>query len=120
MDGMNITFPAVKGRMGSRDYYVAMFPMSVVPRLFKFRDWAELPPEARAQRKLNEKRVPEITRYILEHEDDWVFSSLTASFRAEEAFKPLVEDGSIGMLELPLDTEFLINDGQHRKAAMEE
>jgi DNA sulfur modification protein DndB len=116
----NISFPAVKGRMGLRDYYVAMFPLSVVPRLFKFRDWGELPAEARAQRKLNEKRVPEITRYIIEHEDDWVFSSLTASFQAEEQFTPVAEDESIGLLELPLDSEFLINDGQHRKAAIEE
>src|SRR5205085_11945040 len=30
------------------------------------------------------------------------------------------DEGTIGMLGLPLGTEFLINDGQHRKAAIEE
>jgi DNA sulfur modification protein DndB len=120
MDGMKISFPAVRGIMGERHYYVAMFPLSVIPRLFKFRDWAGLPPEVRAQRKLNDKRVPEITRYILEHEDAWVFSSITASFKAEETFRPLDPEGQIGMIELPLDAEFLINDGQHRRAAIEE
>jgi DNA sulfur modification protein DndB len=121
MSSMTIKFPAVKGTMGTRDYYVAMFPLAVIPRLFKFRDWGELPAEARAQRKLNDKRVPEITRYILDHEDDWVFSSLTASFLGEETFRPFDdESANIGMIELPLNTEFLLNDGQHRKAAIEE
>src|ERR671911_501048 len=83
VDGMQMRFPAVRGRMGSREYYVAMLPLRVLPRLFRFDDGRQLPPEQRAQRKLNEKRVPEITRYILDHEDDWVFSSLTASFPSE-------------------------------------
>ncbi|PLS84267.1 MAG: DNA sulfur modification protein DndB [Actinobacteria bacterium] len=120
MASMEIAFPAIKGRQGARDYYVAMLPLKVIPRLFTFRDWAELPPEVRAQRTLSTKRVPEITRYILEHEDDWVFSSLTASFEADENFQPSELDPNIGVLRVPLDAEFLINDGQHRRAAIEE
>jgi len=106
--------------MGRRTYYAAMLPLAVVPRLFTFRDWAELSPDQRAQRTLSQKRVPEITRYILENEDDWVFSSLTASFRADEHYMPSELNPDLGILELPLDTEFLINDGQHRRAAIEE
>lgn len=120
MTSMQMSFPAVKGRQGARDFYVAMFPLKVIPRLFTFRDWAELPPEVRAQRTLSTKRVPEITRYILEHEDDWVFSSLTASFKADEEFLPSDLDPNLGVLQVPLDAEFLINDGQHRRAAIEE
>ncbi len=120
MASMQMSFPAVKGRQGTRDFYVAMFPLNVIPRLFTFRDWSELPPEVRAQRVLSGRRVPEITRYILEHEDDWVFSSLTASFKADEVFTPSELDPNIGVLQVPLDAEFLINDGQHRRAAIEE
>lgn len=120
MTSMEMSFPAIKGRQGARDYYVAMLPLKVIPRLFTFRDWAELPPEVRAQRTLSTKRVPEITRYILEHEDDWVFSSLTASFEAEEDFLSSELDPNIGVLTVPLEAEFLINDGQHRRAAIEE
>lgn len=87
----------MKGRQGARDFYVAMFPLKVIARLFTFRDWAELPPEVRAQRILSTKRVPEITRYILEHEDDWVFSRLTASFKAEEEFQPSELDPNLGV-----------------------
>lgn len=112
-------FAAVRGRMGNRDFYVVMFPLGLVPRYFKFRDWASMPPEQRAQRTLSEKRVPEIARYILEHEDDWVFSSLTASFDAEEEFVPSELDANLGVLRLPITAEFLIADGQHRRAAIE-
>lgn len=120
MTSMEMTFPAVKGRQGSRDFYVAMFPLRVIPRLFTFKDWAEYSPEVRAQRTLAAKRVPEIARYILEHEDDWIFSSLTASYEADADFEPSDLDESIGVLRVPLDAEFLINDGQHRRAAIEE
>lgn len=111
---------AIRGKMGARDYYCVMFPLGLVPRYFKFRDWAEMPPEQRAQRKLSDKRVPEITKYILDHEDDWVFSSLTASFNVEPEFLESEIDPNIGILRMPLEADFLINDGQHRKAAIEQ
>jgi DNA sulfur modification protein DndB len=110
---------AIRGTMGAREYYCAMFPLGLVPRYFKFRNWAEMPPELRAQRKLTERRVPEITRYILEHEEDWVFSSLTASYNADSEFIPSDIDPNLGILRLPLEADFLLNDGQHRKAAIE-
>jgi DNA sulfur modification protein DndB len=115
-----ISFPALRGKMGNREFYVAMFRLRLIPRLFKFPDHDELPPEQRAQRILNMKRVPEIARYILEHEDGWVFSSLTASFMGEEQFIAVDGNPNIGVLSMPLDTDFLINDGQHRRAAIEE
>jgi DNA sulfur modification protein DndB len=110
---------AIRGQMGAREYYSVMFPLGLVPRYFKYKNWAELPAEQRAQRTLVDKRVPEITRYILEHEDDWVFSSLTASFDVEPEFISSELDPDIGVLRLPLSAEFLINDGQHRRAAIE-
>jgi DNA sulfur modification protein DndB len=115
-----MTFPAIRGQQGKHDFYVAMFPLGVIPRLFKFIDYSELPPEQRAQRALLRKRVPEIARYILDNEEGWVFSSLTASFTADESFDAVGDNPNIGVLKLPLDTEFSINDGQHRRAAIEE
>ncbi|HEX9560538.1 MAG TPA: DNA sulfur modification protein DndB, partial [Candidatus Dormibacteraeota bacterium] len=64
---MYMSFPAIRGKQGKRDFYVAMFPLGVIPRLFKFVDYTELPPEQRAQRALLRKRVPEIARYMLEN-----------------------------------------------------
>lgn len=117
---MDVTFPAMRGSMGSRVYYTAMVPLKVVPRLFTFRDYSDMPPEQRAQRVLQETRVPDITRYMLDNEDDYLFSAVTVSYDGEPAFRPLTEDEQIGLLTLPLDTNFVINDGQHRCRAIQE
>jgi DNA sulfur modification protein DndB len=114
-------FPAIRGKMGSREFYVVLLPLSVVPTIIASPRSANLPPEVRAQRKLNERRVPDITRYILDNEDDWLFSSLTASFDEEPKFEPLSKaNPNVGMLRLPLTTQMLINDGQHRRAAIQD
>jgi DNA sulfur modification protein DndB len=104
--------------MGSRSYYVVLLPLSQVPRLLDVPDGEELTPEARSQRKLVQSRIPEITSYILENEEDWLFSSITASFDAEVDFTP-GENPDAGVLELPLESRLLVNDGQHRRAAIE-
>jgi DNA sulfur modification protein DndB len=114
-----ISFPALRGKMGGRSYYVLLLPLEVVPRILTVPDGTTLTPEARAQRKLNLQRIPEMTRYITENEDSWLFSSLTASFDAEEKFNATEEDPNMGTLTLPLTTQLMVNDGQHRRAAIE-
>ena len=54
---------------------------------------------------------------------DYVFSSITASIDGQIEFTPFKnEDGfsDLGQLKVSLDSRFLINDGQHRRAAIEE
>lgn len=115
---MKVSFPAMRGAIGQREYYSCMMKMSVVPKMFTFRDWAEFTPEEREQRVLNEKRIPQMAKYILDNEEGYLFASITASYKCEVNFKPLGEDG-LGMLEMDFqDAEFVINDGQHRCAAI--
>ena len=118
--GMTLTFPAMHGVMGKRDFYVAIMKLALVPKLFKFRDWAELPPEQRAQRVIQKSRIPEITQYILDNEDGYLFSSLTASFNCEPIFTPVPGHAELGSLQMPFEADLVINDGQHRRAAIEE
>jgi DNA sulfur modification protein DndB len=117
---MKLSFPAMRGHMGRRDYFVAMMKLALVPKLFKFRDWAELPPEQRAQRVIQKNRIPEITQYILQNEDGYLFSSLTASYNSEPDFQAFAGHQDIGVLEIPFEADLVINDGQHRRAAIEE
>jgi DNA sulfur modification protein DndB len=117
---MILSFPAMRGSMGRRDYFVTMVKLNLVPKLFKFRDWAELPPEQRAQRVIQKSRIPEITQYILDNEDGYLFSSLTASFDCEPKFTPVDGREDLGVLEVPFESDLVINDGQHRRAAIEE
>lgn len=117
---MTLTFPAMHGVIGRRDYYVAIMKLALIPKLFKFRDWAELPPEQRAQRVIQKNRIPEITQYILDNEDGYLFSSLTASFNCEPTFTPVPGHTDLGLLRMPFEADLVINDGQHRRAAIEE
>lgn len=119
MDGFTYKFPAVKGIQAKREYYIAMIPMKMIKALF--RDEEEyVAPEYRAQRRLNMTRIPEISTYITDNRESYVFSSLTASIDGEYEFQESREKGckGIGILEISMDARFLINDGQHRKAAI--
>jgi DNA sulfur modification protein DndB len=114
-------FPTIRGVQAGHEYYVTMCPLRLIPRLFVFDD-EELPPELRAQRNLNRARVPEIARYITENPDSYVFSALTASVDADIRFDPYGELGSdrrVGTLTIPMSARFVINDGQHRRAAIQ-
>jgi len=116
---VKVRFPALKGRIGGRDYYATLMSLSEVPRLFKFNDWEQIDPQARAQRALNVSRIPDITKYILDNEDGYIFSSITASYKSDVTFVPSSVDDRIGDLEMDLEgMEFVINDGQHRAAAI--
>jgi DNA sulfur modification protein DndB len=120
--GFSYNFPALRGKQGGKDYYVVMCPLRLIPKIFLF-DEEEIAPEHRAQRILNRVRIPELTNYIVENQNDYVFSSLTASIDGEIEFIPFSNDQHIqdlGQLHISLDSKFLINDGQHRRAAIEE
>lgn len=110
-------FPVVKGNQANHEYYIAMVPLKMISRLFPD-DEEYVSPEYRAQRKLNEARVPVISKYILDNRESYVFSALAASIDGAFQFVPMSEGDDIGTLEVSMDARFLINDGQHRKAAI--
>lgn len=111
-------FPAIRGVQAGREYYVSMCPLRLIPKIFLF-DEEELTPELRAQRTLNKARVPEMARYLTEHADSYVFSALTASVDADLDFEPTAGNSSLGILRIGMAGRFIINDGQHRRAAIE-
>jgi DNA sulfur modification protein DndB len=115
------TFPAVRGEQAGRPFFIAMCPLRMVPRLFVFNE-EEVPPELRAQRTLNRGRVPAIARYLVAHPQSYVLSALTASVDAKVSFNSFTSDASesLGVLHIPMGARILINDGQHRRAAIEE
>ncbi len=110
-------FPVVRGRQAAREYYIAMVPLKMLVKLFPNDDEYVLP-EYRAQRKLNTSRIPVISRYILENRDSYVFSALAASIDGKFCFKESEQGAGTGILEVSMEARFLINDGQHRKAAI--
>jgi DNA sulfur modification protein DndB len=97
--------------------------MKIIPKIFIFNE-EEVPPELRAQRTLNRARIPEIASYLVENPKNYILSALTASIDASNVgFQPYVDKGpasNLGILNIPMDVSILINDGQHRRAAIEE
>ena len=110
-------FPVVRGVQAKKEYYIAMVPLKMISKLFPDEE-GFIPPEYRAQRRLNAARVPVISRYILDNKESYVFSALAASIDGEFIFKADQENHDVGVLEVSMDATFLINDGQHRKAAI--
>ena len=116
-ESMFYRFPAMRGIQANSEYFVCMIPLGVLSKIF-IEDSSDVLPEFRAQRKLNEQRIPEIRDYIINNRDSYVFSALAASVDGEVAFFPIKALGNIGELEIDINATFLINDGQHRKAAI--
>lgn len=122
MESNTYDFTAIRGIQAGTAYYVIMVPLKVVPRLFRFDDDA-IPAELRAQRVLNAARVPAIARYITDNADEYILSSLCVSVDGEMEFEPADQGGplrAVGKLKISMSATILINDGQHRRAAIEE
>lgn len=113
------SFPAVRGIQAGRPFYIATCPMRIIPKIFSF-DENEVPPELRAQRILNKSRIPEMVRYLLENPKDYVFSALTASIAVDVQFEEFPGSNNLGTLRVPMEAQILINDGQHRRKAIED
>jgi DNA sulfur modification protein DndB len=97
-----------------------MVPLEVIAKIFQFAD-EELPPEVRSQRILNKSRIPEIRDYILSNPESYVFSALTVSVDGNMEFHAASEIApQIGTISISMTSRFLINDGQHRQAAIAE
>lgn len=119
--GFFTNFPAIRARQAGEDFYVVMCPMRLLPNLFAFDD-EEVPPEVRAQRVLNRARLPEIARYLVDNPQSYIISAITASVDASVRFQPLSDNAgheAVGTLSIPMGATLLINDGQHRRAAIE-
>jgi len=121
-DSFTYQFPAIRGIQAGREYYVTMCPLKLIPKIFLFNE-NEIPPKLRAQRKLNRARIPQICNYMVNNPKNYIFSALTASIDGKVHFEPYGDkgpDNKVGTLIVSMTARFIINDGQHRRAAIEE
>ena len=92
-------FAAVRGTQARRSFFTAMVPLRMLAKLFPS-DEEYVSPEHRAQRKINQSRIPSIRRYILENRDTYVFSALAASIDGEFRFVPSELNSDIGTVPI--------------------
>ncbi|MDP2760847.1 MAG: DNA sulfur modification protein DndB [Sideroxyarcus sp.] len=121
VESFSYVFPAIRGVQAGREYYVSMCPLRLLRRLFTF-DEEELVPELRAQRTLNKARIPDIARYIANNKDCYTFSAITVSIDGATKFDAIGANDPasfrMGTLTVSMDAKFIVNDGQHRRAAI--
>ncbi len=115
-------FPAIRGVQARREFFVSMVPLRMVSRVFSFNEDGDIPPELRHQRALNKSRLPEMVRYMVSNRDSYIFSAITASIDSDvrfEGYGEVAQAGlKMGVLHVPMGAKFIINDGQHRRAAI--
>ena len=122
MSGNFYTFAAIRGVQAGSEYYVVMVPLKLVPTIFEF-DSQELPADLRAQRVLSSVRVPQIAEYLSQYFEEYTLSSLCASVDGDLEFHPVNESlqfRNVGEARLPMTSRIILNDGQHRRAAIKE
>ena len=115
---LTYSFSVVRGIQANRDCYIAMIPLNLLCKIFD-NDLEYILPEYRAQRCINENRIPEMKNYILDNKNNYVFSALSASIDGKFDYISSEPDKNVGILKVDMNSKFLINDGQHRKAAIE-
>jgi len=113
------SFPAIRAMQAGKPFYIATCPLRIIPKIFIY-DEEEVPVELRSQRTLNKSRIPEMAKYLTDFPKDYVFSALTASVGSEVDFDEAEGAQNLGTLRVSMDAQILINDGQHRRAAIEE
>ncbi len=115
------SLPVIRGVQARREYYIAMCPVRLLPKLFPL-EQEKRPPQARSQRQLDRRRVPKIARYILDNPDSYTTSAIAVSIDGDLVFEAIGDSGDaqqIGRLRIPMEAKFIINDGQHRMAALQ-
>ena len=114
------TFPALRGLQGDHDYYVLLCPLHLVPRIFLF-DGVQVPADWQPRPPLNEDKVDDLADSIRKHSQEYVLAPLVATvagaveFTASDSAVP-----EIGSLRVPMRAALVIQDGQHRRAAIEQ
>ena len=118
-------FPALQGKMGSRTYWVTVWPWGFVRSMIEFAqnlpDYSSLPPAEKVQREVNSLRVQkQIVPYILNNNDRFFGALIVEGMGSRPEFRPIEGFSGYGTLTMSGDYVLFALDGQHRLAAIKE
>lgn len=113
---MKFTYPAVRGTQANHEYYIIMMPIG---DLSLISEPSQTSAANNYQRALNKARIPEIRDYVLSNRDSYVFSAITVSMSGNFEFMSTESNNQLGLLIAQDDVVLRLNDGQHRKAALQ-
>ncbi|MFL5805048.1 MAG: DNA sulfur modification protein DndB [Roseiflexaceae bacterium] len=116
----NYSLPCIRGRQGDSEYYLIQCSARLLPRLFLFNE-DEVPLSLRRGRVLDAARVAEIVRHLSPNLQSYTMAPLLASVDCEVNFESLRNDSpDLGYLQIPITARLILNDGQHRRAALQQ
>ena len=120
-EAFEYVFPAIRGIQAEHEFYVTMCPLRLIPKILLY-DEDELVPEMRAQRTLNRRSHPR--PHQLHHGEPLRLrlQRVDCLGRRQDPLRAIGDEAThsdrIGLLAISMDTQFVINDGQHRRAAI--
>jgi DNA sulfur modification protein DndB len=115
------TLAAMRGVQAGREFYMAMCNMSFIAKHLPYPQ-NNIPEDKVIQRHINKARIPKIAEYLVKYHDDYVLPPVIASIDGDVEWQPLsaeTENMQVGILKIPDSTDLIINDGQHRCAAIQ-
>ncbi len=114
MSNKTSQYIAQKYSQGKRFWYTVILSLREAVDLLTVESIDELPVRERMQRLPVKSRAKEVSGYMENHRDTWLFPPITASFSGSPKWAPFESsNGFIGTLSGSLGRIF-INDGQHR------
>ena len=115
------TLAAMRGVQAGREFYMAMCHMSFIAKHLPYPQ-NNIPEDKVIQRHINKARIPKIAEYLVKYYDDYVLPPVIASIDGDVEWQPLSaesENMQAGILKIPDSADLIINDGQHRCAAIQ-
>lgn len=120
MNESHYSFAALQGIQGRQATFLIQVPLKVIPKLIK-QDDMSLPVAQRGQRMLNKTRVAQIAKYVVDNPDTYVLPPLVGYIKDGIVNFEAFEKGfNLGKLNIAIDAEIMLSDGQHRRAGIEE
>lgn len=101
-------------------YHILLCPLHLVPRIFVF-DGIQAPAAWQPRPPLDQGKVANLARFVQTHADEYVLAPFVATVTATVEFAPASESfPELGSVKIPLRAVMVIQDGQHRRAAIEQ
>lgn len=113
------SFSALAGLQARQATFAVNLPLGLVGKLFSKED-ISLPADQRSQRIINQTRVNQIAKYILDNPNSYVLPPLVAYVRTGEIkFIANKDYPMLGELQISLSADLALFDGQHRCTAIQ-
>jgi len=114
------SLPGILGHQGKYDYYLIQCPARLLSRLFLFNE-PDVPIELRRGRSTDPSSVADVITYFMSNQESYTIAPLIATVDDAVKFEPMNDEIlEIGQIRIPINARMIIQDGQHRREAIQQ